>query len=215
MAQLVAGEGPMKKPRILLADDHRIVIEGLRNILEPEFDLVGAVGDGRALLAEAAKLQPDVIVVDISMPLLNGIEAARQITKAHSKAKIIFLTMHADATYAKRALEAGASGYVLKHSAPAELVTAIHEALAGRIYMTPSLAGKRALRHKSDEPLTIRQREVLQLVAEGHSAKQIAFLLHISARTVEFHKYRIMEDLQLHSNAELVQYAIKHGIASA
>ncbi len=205
---------PVNKPRVLLADDHRIVIEGLQSILESDFELVGAVGDGRALLAAAAKLLPDVIVVDVSMPLLNGIEAARQIHKTHPSAKIIFLTMHADATYATRALEAGASGYVLKHSAPAELVTAIREALAGRVYVTPSLAGKRPPRHKIDLPLTVRQVEVLQLVAEGHSAKQIAAVLHISARTVEFHKYRIMEDLHLHSNAELVQYAIKHGIAS-
>jgi len=204
----------MGKPRLLLADDHRIVIEGLRSILEAEFELVGAVGDGRALLAEAARHDPDVIVVDISMPLLNGIEAARQLGKSHPRAKIIILTMHDDLIYANRALEAGASGYVLKHSAPAELVTAIREALAGRIYITPSIAKKRPSGHKVIDPLTPRQREVLQLVAEGHSAKQIASVLNISSRTVEFHKYRIMEDLQLHSNAELVQYAIKHGIAA-
>ncbi len=204
----------MGKPRLLLADDHRIVIEGLRSILEAEFDLVSTVGDGRALLAAAARHDPDVIVVDISMPLLNGIEAARQLRKSHSRAKIIILTMHDDLTYATRALEAGASGYVLKHSAPAELVMAIREALAGRVYMTPSIAKKRPFRHKVSDPLTPRQREVLQLVAEGHSAKQIASVLNISARTVEFHKYRIMEDLQLHSNAELVQFAIKHGIAA-
>lgn len=204
----------MGKPRILLADDHRIVIEGLRSILEAEFELVGAVGDGRALIAAAALHDPDVIVVDISMPLLNGIEAARQLRKSHPRAKIIVLTMHDDLTYANRALEAGATGYVLKHSAPAELVTAIREALADRTYITPSIARKGPSRHKVHEPLTPRQREVLQLVAEGHSAKQIASVLNISSRTVEFHKYRIREDLQLHSNAELVQYAIKHGIAA-
>ena len=204
----------MKKPRVLLADDHRIVIEGLRSILETEFDLVGAVGDGRALLAAAAKLEPDVIIVDVSMPLLNGIEAARQIIKLRPDARIIFLTMHADTTYAARALETGASGYVLKHSAPAELVTAIRKVLSGGVYVTPSLDRKRTPKRKTDVPLTTRQREVLQLVAEGHSAKQIASVLNISARTVEFHKYRIMEDLHVHSNAELVQYAIKHGIAS-
>ncbi len=204
----------MDKPRLLLADDHRIVIEGLRSILEAEFDLVGTVGDGRALLAAADRHDPDVIVVDISMPLLNGLEAARRLRKSHPRAKIIVLTMHDDLTYATRALEAGASGYVLKHSAPAELVKAIREALAGRVYVAPSIAKKRPFRHKVTDPLTPRQREVLQLVAEGHSAKQIASVLNISARTVEFHKYRIMEDLQLHSNAELVQYAIKHGIAA-
>lgn len=204
----------MGKPRLLLADDHRIVIEGLRSILETEFDLVGTAGDGRTLLAEAARHDPDVIVVDISMPLLNGIEAARQLRKSHPRAKIIVLTMHDDLIYANRALEAGAVGYVLKHSAPVELVTAIREALAGRIYVTPSIAKKRPSGQKVIDPLTPRQREVLQLVAEGHSAKEIASVLHISSRTVEFHKYRIMEDLQLHSNAELVQYAIKHGIAA-
>lgn len=213
----------MKRVRVLLADDHKIVVEGLRSLLETEFELVGTVQDGRALVAAAEKLDPDVLVVDISMPLLNGIEAASQLKKAGSRAKIIFLTMHPDLTYATRALEAGASGYVLKHSAAAELVTAIREALTGRVYVTPMIA-KDVLQslvhgpHKGQKAvlnLTPRQREVLQLVAEGHSSKEIASLLNISPRTVEFHKYRIMEDLEIRSNAELVQYAIRHGIASA
>ena len=212
----------MKTIRVLLADDHKIVVEGLRGILEPEFELVGTVEDGRALVAAAQKLNPDVIVADISMPLLNGIEAAQQLKRANSPAKIIFLTMHPDATYATRALEAGALGYVLKHSASSELVTAIREALRGRVYVTPMIAkdvlqsfmdGSHGTRRVSLE-LTPRQREVLQLVAEGRSIKEIASILHISARTVEFHKYRIMEDLDLHSNAALVQYAVKHGITS-
>ncbi|MBW8058414.1 MAG: response regulator transcription factor [Nitrospiraceae bacterium] len=212
----------MKRPRVLLADDHKIVVEGLRNLLEPEFELVGTVEDGRALVAAAAELRPDVIVADISMPLLNGIEAARQIKKADSGAKIVFLTMHPDVTYATRAFEAGASGYVLKHSAPSELVTAIREALKGRTYVTPMIA-KDVLEsfmdrsHKREDvfhKLTPRQREILQLVTEGRSAKEIASLLNISPRTVEFHKYRMMEDLGLRTNAELIQFAIKHGLAS-
>lgn len=212
----------MKKTRVLLADDHRIIVEGLRGILEPEFELVGTVEDGRALVDAAQKLNPDVIVADISMPLLNGIEAAKQLKKAHSRAKIIFLTMHLDATYATRALEAGAMGYVLKHSASPELVTAIREVLRGRVYVTPMIAkevlqsfmdGSHRTRRVSLE-LTPRQREVLQLVAEGHSLKEIGTILHISTRTVEFHKYRIMEDFDLHTNAALIQYAVKHGITS-
>ncbi len=212
----------MRRPRVLLADDHKIVAEGLRRLLEPEFELVGIVEDGRALVAAAQKLNPDVIVADISMPLLNGIEAVRQLKKGTSQAKVVFLTMHLDVTYATRALEAGASGYVLKHSAPSELITAIREALKGRIYLTPMIA-KDVLesfmveshqRRKAVLELTPRQREVLQLLSEGRSAKEIASILDISTRTVEFHKYRLMESLGLCTNAELFQYAIKHGIVS-
>jgi DNA-binding NarL/FixJ family response regulator len=212
----------MNRPRVLLADDHKIVVEGLRTLLESEFELVGAVEDGRALVAAAKKHRPDVIVADISMPLLNGIEAAEQLRKADPRVKIVFLTMHADVMYASRAFEAGASGYVVKHSAPSELVTAIREVLKGRTYVTPMIAGQlmaslkdrsRGLRDTVGK-LTPRQREVLQLVAEGRSAKEIASILDISPRTVEFHKYRMMEDLGLQSTAELIQFAIKHGIAS-
>ena len=212
----------MKRPRILLADDHRIVAEGLRGLLEPEFELVGIVEAGRALLAAAEKLRPDVIVADISMPLLNGIDSVRQLKKTREEIKVVFLTMHPDVTYAASAFEAGASGYVLKHSAPSELVTAIHSALRGKTYVTPLLAGdlmqfyKERPQEGRDEPgkLTQRQREVLQLLAEGRSAKEIASILNISARTVEFHKYRMMQDLGLKSVAELTRYAIKHGIAA-
>jgi len=210
------------RPRVLLADDHKIVSEGLRSLLEPDYELVGMVEDGRALVAAAEKLSPDVIVADISMPLLNGIEAARQLKKANSRAKIVFLTMHPDVTYATRAFEAGASGYVLKHSAASELLTAIREALKGQLYVTPMIA-KDVLQFFMDRPqeprkddieLTPRQREVLQLVVEGRSAKEIASILHISTRTVEFHKYRMMEELGLRTNADLIQYAIKHHLAS-
>jgi DNA-binding NarL/FixJ family response regulator len=210
----------VKRPRILLADDHRIVAEGLRGLLEPEFELVGIVEDGRALLAAAEKLRPDVIVADISMPLLNGIDSVRQLKKTREEIKVVFLTMHPDVTYAASAFEAGASGYVLKHSAPSELVTAIHSALRGKTYVTPLLAGELMQFYKEntdsrDEStrLTPRQREVLQLLAEGRSAKEIATILNISPRTVEFHKYRIMEDLGLKTSADLVQYAIRHGIS--
>ena len=209
----------MKRPRILLADDHKIVTEGLKGLLEPEFELVGIVDDGRALLAAAEKLLPDVIVADISMPLLNGIDSVRQIKKSHEEIKVVFLTMHPDVTYAVSAFEAGASGYVLKHSAPTELVTAIRSALNGRTFVTPLLAGEfmqhtkeRATQRDESTRLTPRQREILQLLAEGKSAKDIATVLNISSRTVEFHKYRIMKDLGLKSAAELVQYAVRHGI---
>jgi len=209
----------MKRPRVLLADDHKIVTEGLKGLLEPEFELVGTVEDGRALLAAANKLQPDVIVADISMPLLNGIDSVRQIKKAHGDIKIVFLTMHPDVTYAVSAFDAGASGYVLKHSAPTELVTAIRSALNGKTFVTPLLAGEfmqltkdRTSQREELTSLTPRQREILQLLAEGHSAKEIAKVLNISSRTVEFHKYRIMKDLGIKSAAELVHYAVRHGI---
>ena len=210
-----------KRPRILLADDHRIVAEGLRGLLEPEFELVGIVEDGRALLAAAEKLRPDVIVADISMPLLNGIDSVRQMKKTHENIKVVFLTMHPDVTYAASAFEAGASGYVLKHSAPAELITAIRSALNGKTYVTPLLAGE-LMQFYKEKPynrdkttrLTPRQREVLQLFAEGRSAKEIAAILNVSPRTVEFHKYRLMDDLGLKTSADLVQYAVRHGIVA-
>jgi DNA-binding NarL/FixJ family response regulator len=212
----------MNKIRVLLADDHKIVLEGLRSLLEPEFEIVGAVEDGRALLKAAKRLSPDVIVADISMPLLNGIEAVRQIKEENEKVKVVFLTMHPDVTYATRAFEAGASGYVLKHSAPSELVTAVREALKGRTYVTPIIAGELLQTYKEgthmlDEgrvKLTPRQREVLQLLAEGRSAKEVGNILCISPRTVEFHKYKIMEELNLKTSAGLLQYAIKQGIVT-
>jgi DNA-binding NarL/FixJ family response regulator len=213
----------MKKARILLADDHRILAEGLRSLLEPEFELVEIVEDGRTLVTRAKELFPDVIVADITMPLLNGIEAVRQLKKAGVPAKVVFLTMHQDVTYAARAFELGASGFVLKHSAPSELVTAIREALAGRTYVTPLIAGElmQAYRDgavKEQDPtteLTPRQREVLQLFAEGRSAKEVAAILQISPRTAEFHKASIMKLLGIRTTAELAQYAVRHGIISS
>jgi DNA-binding NarL/FixJ family response regulator len=213
----------MKKARVLLADDHRILAEGLRSLLEPEFELVDIVEDGRALVARAKELCPDVIVVDITMPLLNGMEAVQQLKKADMPAKVVFLTMHQDVTYAAKAFEIGASGFVLKHSAPSELVTAIREALAGRIYVTPLIAGElmQAYRDgalKQQDPatdLTPRQREALQLFAEGRSAKEVATILRISPRTAEFHKASIMKLLGMRTTAELAQYAVRHGMISS
>ncbi len=203
----------MNRPRLLLADDHKIVLEGLRNLLKDEFEIVGTVEDGRALVSAAKRLDPDVIVVDISMPLLNGIEAIEQLRKAGSRAKVIFLTMHSDMTYATRAFEVGASGYVLKHSAPSELITAIRQVLKGESFFPRQYSRERFSR-KPVVQLTPRQREVLQLLAEGRSAKEIASILNISSRTAEFHKYRMMHDLRLKNNAELIQYAIKHGVVT-
>jgi DNA-binding NarL/FixJ family response regulator len=212
----------MNRPRLLLADDHWMVAEGLRSLLGPQFDVVGIVSDGRDLLAVAKALDPDAIVLDISMPSLNGIDAARQLRASGSRAKVVFLTMHCEAAYAARAMEAGASGYVLKHSAASELVTAIQEALKGGTYITPQIAGTLLASVRRGSPtkaeaageLTPRQREVLQLVAEGRSAKQIATILCISRRTAEFHKARLMDTLGLQSTAELIQYAIRTGMTS-
>jgi DNA-binding NarL/FixJ family response regulator len=212
----------MTKPRIILADDHKIVLEGLKNLLEPEFDLVGTVEDGHALIDAVKNLHPDVIVADISMPMLNGIEAVRKINKVSPHVKVVFLTMHPDVSYATEAFDAGASGYVLKHSAPTELVDAINEVIKGKTYITPMIAGDLLKSYKNGSykrndaltQLSARQREVLQLLAEGKVAKEVADILNISTRTVEFHKYKMMETLGIKSSAELVQFAIKYGIVS-
>lgn len=208
------------RPRVLLADDHRMVAEGLKVLLSREFDVLEVVEDGRTLVEAAKRLRPEVVVADITMPQLNGIEALALLVKEIPGVTVILLTMHQEVAYARRALEAGARGYVLKHSAPAELITAVHAVLAGRSYVTSILAGK-VLQVEQPGPksakdpaeqLTPRQREVLQLLAAGRSAKEIGNLLSISPRTVEFHKYQLMETLQLKHSAELVHFAIKHGI---
>lgn len=212
----------MKKPRIILADDHKIVLEGLRGLLAKDYDLVGEAENGRELIDLCLRLKPDVVVVDISMPLLNGIDAVQQLHAQGSDAKFIFLTMHPDQTYASRARAAGASGYVLKHAASDELVAAIQMALHGGVYISTALRTP-ALEEAMDPnrthvktmaELTARQREVLQLVAEGKSAKEIAAILNISPRTAETHKYKIMDELGLRSGAELIQYALRHGLVS-
>ena len=176
---------PLKRPRILLADDHRLVAEGLKSLLNAEFELVGVVEDGRAMLEAARKLRPDVIVADITMPRLNGIDALVQLKRDDPRVRVVLLTMHPEVAYARRALEAGAAGYVLKHSAPAELIAAIRAALEGQTYVTPALAGEvfRAMKREPAESadpvasLTPRQREILQLLTEGRSAKEIGATL--------------------------------------
>jgi DNA-binding NarL/FixJ family response regulator len=197
-----------------------MVAEALTSLLSPEFELVGVVEDGRALLGEVERLQPDVIVADITMPHLNGIDALVRLRQDGDRTPVVFLTMHRDATFARRALDAGASGFVLKHSASIELIAAIQAALQGRTYLTPQLATEvleamKQTPEQCDDPvgsLTPRQREVLQLLAEGRSAKEIAASLEISARTVEFHKYQMMETLDIQTSAELIHFAIKHGL---
>lgn len=208
------------KPRALLADHHAIVIEGLRRVLERDFEVIGAVADGRALIAAAAALEPDVIITEVSMPLLNGIEAVREIRKANRNVKIVFLTMHRNVTHAVEAFRIGGSAYVLKSCAATEILEAVREAVQGRTYVTPSvdrsfiqMQMERAGRWDDVEPrLTGRQREVLQLIAEGRTMKEIAGILNVSSRTVEFHKYRILRALALRNTTELVQYAIRSGI---
>ena len=212
----------MNKSRILLADDHQLMLEGLKSLLGGEFEVIGSVRDGRTLVDQAATLHPDVIVADISMPGLNGIEATRQIKKTDKNIKIVILTMHPDVGYAADAFEAGASGLVLKHSASSELITAIHAVLKGQTYVTPLIAGDLFRNYQEGgaqerdllKKISPRQREILQLLAEGKSSKEIAAVLDLSARTVEFHKYRMMEQLKIKTSAGLVRFAVKHGIIS-
>ena len=208
----------MGRPRVLLADDHSLVLGAFENLLSGECDIVGQVADGRALIDAAEKLKPDVIVLDIGMPLLNGLEAGRQIKRRLREVKLVFLTMHEDADLAADAFRSGASAYLLKRSAASELATAIREVMQGRSYVTPLItAGLVGSLLNVDEQkpapeLTPRQREVLQLLAEGRSMKEVGNLLNLTARTVAFHKYRIMDQLKVKSTAELIQYAVRHHI---
>jgi DNA-binding NarL/FixJ family response regulator len=206
--------------RILLADDHAIVVEALRSLLSESYDVVGVVPDGRALLAEATKLTPDVIVLDIGMPLLNGLDAGERLKKLLPNVKLVFLTMKDDPNLAAAALNLGTVGYVLKHSAASELLKAISEVLRGRSYVTPKLkpenwAVREARAQQFSKGLTPRQREVLQLLAEGRPMKEIADILKVSEKTIMFHKYHIMDSFNLKSNAELVLFALKNGLISA
>ena len=205
--------------RVLLADDHTLLLEAFEKLLSPEYTVVGAVSDGRTLLAAAAKLKPDVIVLDIAMPLLNGLDAARHLKKTMPAIKLIFLTMHENPDLAREAFRIGASGYLLKTSAFSELSQAIREALCGRSYVTPQITqgmmesfARRPGDSQVPPQLSLRQREVLQLLVEGHSMKEAARILSISPRTVAFHKYRMMELLQLKSNADLIQFAVREDI---
>ncbi len=208
----------MNRPRVLLADDHALLLGAFEKLLAEECDIVGQVSDGRALVAAAQELRPDIIVLDITMPFLNGIEAARQIKHALPRIKLVFVTMNEDTGLAAEAFRAGASAYLLKQSATSELLTAIREAMAGNSYVTPliteGLVGSLMYSDESavNHELTPRQREVLQLLAEGRSMKEAAALLNLTPRTVAFHKYRIMQQLKVKSNAELVQYAVRHHV---
>jgi len=208
----------MSRPRVLLADDHTLLLGAFEKLLSDECDVVGQVSDGRALVAAAEELKPDIVVLDISMPLLNGLEAGRQIKRTMPGTKLVFVTMNEDTDLAADAFRAGASGYLLKQSATSELMAAIHQVMEGRSYVTPliteGLVGS-LMHHDETAPgneLTPRQREVLQLLAEGRTMKEVASLLSLTPRTVAFHKYRIMEQLKIKSSAELVQYAVKHHI---
>ena len=207
----------MGKPRVLLADDHTLILTAFEKLLTPECEIVGQVSDGRALVAAADALRPDVIVLDIAMPQLNGLEAGLQIKRKFPSVKLVFLTMNEETDLAVTAFESGASGYLLKRSAASELLTAIREVMQGRSYVTPliteALVG--TLMHqdkRKPSELTSRQREVLQLLAEGRSMKEAASVLNVAPRTVAFHKYQIMNQLNVKSTAELVQYAVKHHI---
>ena len=217
----------MKRARVLLADDHVLIAEALEHLLRAEFDVVGTVSDGRALLKAAGELRPDVAVVDIGMPLLNGLDAGEQLKMRHPGIKVVFLTQNREPRFAVEAFRRHASGYLLKDAAASELTAAIRAALSGKTYVSPAIA-----RSMSDEAgpaigpsgapsvskalrdLSTREREVLQLLAEGKSMKEVAAVLDISPRTVEFHKYRIMQLLGVHTNAELVQQAIKLGLVA-
>jgi DNA-binding NarL/FixJ family response regulator len=209
----------MTRARIILADDHTILVEAFRKLLEPHFEVVGTVADGRALLETAPQLKPDVIIVDIGMPLMNGLEAALRLKELMPAVKLIFLTMNEDPDLAVEAIRRGASGYLLKSSAASELIRAIQMSLKAKPYITPKIArGMRRAFINNPRPraraktLTPRQREVVQLLAEGKSMKEVADVLNVTPRTVAFHKYRIMEELSLKTTADLIQFAIKSRI---
>lgn len=216
---VVAERLTLGRARVLLADDHLMLVEALKKVLEAEYEVVGSVGDGLALLKAAEKLRPDVVVLDIAMPLMNGLDAGRQLQHEMPAVKLVFLTMNEDPYLVGEAFHAGASAYLLKQGAALELTKAISDVLKGRIYVTPCVAGGLAnislldpeAREHAPQP-TPRQRQVIQLLAEGRSMKETADLLNITMRTVASHKYRVMELLQIKTSAELIRYAVKHRI---
>jgi len=208
------------KARVLLGDDHALILEGIRSALQQHYDVVGLAKDGRALVQAAEKLKPDVIVLDISMPLLNGFEAAKQIKKDRPATKLIFLSQHLDPAYLKNAIKLGASGYVLKSGVTEELHQAIGNALRGETYITPAFGEDLIARlwnrsgelNEESEELTDRQREILQLIVEGRASKEIADIIHVSVKTVEFHRARIMAKVGVKSVAELAKVAVQRGL---
>ncbi len=211
----------VRKSRVLMADDHSILLAGVRKLIEDQCEVVETVEDGRALLEAAGRVKPELILLDISMPLLNGLEAARQLKKALPETKLLFLTMHASPRYATEAFKAGAHGFLLKQSAVSELPQAIEAVLQGKHYLTPSIVKPvidQALNAKvipdikeGVAELTPRQREILQLIGEGKGTKEIATMLNVSVKTVQFHKACLMQELDIHTTAELMRYAIGHG----
>lgn len=212
----------MKRSTILVADDHTMICEGLKRMLEPEFEVIACVKDGHALVKTAVELKPDLVLVDVGMPLLNGLDATRELKKLMPRVKVIFLTMNPDPDIASEALKLGASGYLLKNSQGEELLKAVRDAGRGSSYITQQIKkameesfvrDPRALGRPKD--LSDRQREVLQMLAEGRRMQEVADVLHISRRTVRFHKHQIMEELGIKTNAELVQYAVRHSIVSS
>ncbi len=208
----------MKRARILLADDHTLILDGFRNLLEPKYDVVGAVQDGRALVEAALRLKPDLIVLDVTMPLLNGIDAAREIRKHLPNVKLVFVTMHASPTYLQSALDVGGIGYVLKSSAREQILAAVEKGLRGELYISPGIGGEGLERYRSAEQVAAsmrispRERSVLQLVAEGKSGKEIAYQLRISEKTVAFHKDNLKRKLGLRTTAELTKHAVGEGL---
>lgn len=210
----------MRKPRVLLADDHTLVVEAFTKLLEPEFEVVGTAANGRALLASAPQLNPDVVVIDLGMPLLNGMDAGQELKRSLPQTKLIVLTMSEDYDLAAEALRHWASGYLLKKSAGSELLKAIREVLKGKTYVTPKVAQRlleefvRNPKLERTKVLTPRQREVLQLLAEGRTMKEVAAILNVATRTVAFHKYRIMEEYGLKTNSDLVRFAIREHIVT-
>ena len=209
----------MTAARVMLADDHTILVEAFRKLLEPHYEIVGTVADGRALVEVAPQLKPDVIVVDIGMPLMNGLEAGLRLKDLMPSTKLIFLTMNEDPDLAAEAMRRGASGYLLKSSAASELIRAIQMAMKGKTYVTAQIARKLQKSFANNpqpraraKTLTPRQREVIQLLAEGKSMKEVADVLNVTPRTVAFHKYRVMDELNLNTTAELIQFAIKSRI---
>ena len=210
-----------QKPRLLLADDHTLVAEACKGLLEPEFDVVAIVTDGRALVRAAAQLRPDVLIIDIAMPLLNGLDAGEQVKHALPEAKVVYLTMNVSPEVAAEAFRRGASGYLPKSAAASELITAVREVLTGKSYLSPLITKdivdfllRKKKSHEEGQHITKRQREVLQLLAEGLSMKEVAFILKLKPGTVAFHKYRIMTTLGIKTNADLLRYALKEHMIS-
>jgi DNA-binding NarL/FixJ family response regulator len=209
----------MSRTTLLLADDHQLVAQALASLLTAQYELVGVVTDGKKLVEAAKELEPDVIVADLEMPELSGIEAMRQLRAMGSKSRFVMITMHADAALADEALRAGASGYLLKQSAAEELLRAISAAMNDQVYITPRIARElmtslHSIRKSMAKMLTTRQREVLRLVADGKTMKEVAAELDLSPRTVEMHKYEMMHTLGVHTSAELVNYAVRHGLST-